>query len=171
MDLSLLNKLPSYPQTMESSYRVRFQDCDPYLHLNQASYLNYFVNAREDHLRDHYGLDVYRFAKENGLAWMVTKNQIAYLRQVFVNELVRIETHITSFDESSIQVEYIMWDDQKIKPKALLWATYTFVNVALGKRASHLPEINEFFAKVLWPGLDPGTAFDQRIAQLFQVNK
>ena len=171
MDLSFLSSLSSYPDTIESQLRVRFQDCDPFLHLNQASYLSYFVNAREDHLRTHYGLDIYQFSREMGLGWMVTKNQVAYLRQVMVNEIVTIESHITSFDETSIQVEFIMWDENKTKPKALLWATYTYVNLAEGKRAKHQPEINDFFTNIKWNGLREGTGFDERIKELYQMGK
>ena len=102
MELEYLSTLSSYPDTLESQLRIRFQDCDPFLHLNQACYLNYFVNAREDHLRTHYGLDIYKYAKENGLGWMVTKNQIAYLRQVMVNEIVTIENFIYSFSRTKL---------------------------------------------------------------------
>ncbi|MEP7268772.1 MAG: acyl-CoA thioesterase [Saprospiraceae bacterium] len=171
MDLKSLSTLSSYPRSLESKYRVRFQDCDPYLHLNQSSYLDYFVNAREDHLRNHYGLDIYHFARENSLGWMVTKNQIAYLRQVMVNEMILVESHITSFEESSINVECIMWDEGKLKPKSLLWATYTFVNLTEGKRASHPEEINEFFSKIIWSGFEKGLSFEQRIGELYKIGK
>ena len=30
---------------------TRFSDCDPFGHLNNARYIDYFINAREDHLR------------------------------------------------------------------------------------------------------------------------
>jgi len=33
---------------LQSTYQVRFQDSDPFRHLNNARYLDYFVNARED---------------------------------------------------------------------------------------------------------------------------
>lgn len=171
MELEYLSTLSSYPDTLESQLRIRFQDCDPFLHLNQACYLNYFVNAREDHLRTHYGLDIYKYAKENGLGWMVTKNQIAYLRQVMVNEIVTIESHITSYDDTSINVEFIMWDETKTKPKALLWATYTFVNLAEGKRAKHPSGINDFFARIKWNGLSLGISFDDRIKELYNIGR
>ena len=31
------------PNTLQSTVKIRFQDCDPFNHLNNAAYLNYFV--------------------------------------------------------------------------------------------------------------------------------
>ncbi len=31
-----------------SKTKIRFQDCDPFNHLNNAAYINYLINARED---------------------------------------------------------------------------------------------------------------------------
>ena len=46
------------PKVLESNMKIRFQDCDPFNHLNNAAYLNYFMNAREDHLIENYGIDI-----------------------------------------------------------------------------------------------------------------
>ena len=42
-------------QEPESKVAIRFQDCDPFAHLNNAKYIEYFINAREDHLIQAYG--------------------------------------------------------------------------------------------------------------------
>lgn len=170
MDLKLLANLPEYHVHPESKLIVRFQDCDPFRHLNQSRYLDYFVNAREDQLREHYGLDIYRFAMENGLAWMVVRNQIAYLRQVMVNEIVTIQTHVIEYDQQNLTVEMIMWDENKIKPKALLWGTFAFVNLLEGRRADHPAEMMEYYSKVHWDGAK-GQTFDQRIQALYAIGK
>ena len=36
------------PGILSSTAIIRFQDCDPYSHLNNGRYLDYFMNARED---------------------------------------------------------------------------------------------------------------------------
>ena len=46
------------PNKLQSAVKIRFQDCDPFNHLNNAAYLNYFVNAREDQISKHYGIDI-----------------------------------------------------------------------------------------------------------------
>jgi acyl-CoA thioesterase FadM len=170
MDINKLAHLDEYVIRPESKATVRFHDCDPFRHLNQSRYLDYFVNAREDQLRAHYGLDIFRFAMENGHGWMVTKNQIAYLRQVFVNEIVTIQTHILDFDTSNISVEMLMWDEAKLKPKALLWATFAYVNIVEGKRDIHSGELMEFYGKLKWPD-QKKQSFDERVNEVYTTGK
>ena len=67
-------------RTPTSIARIRFQDCDPFNHLNNGRYTDYFLNAREDHLLEHYGLDIYTIARTTGLAWVVSESHIAYLK-------------------------------------------------------------------------------------------
>ena len=38
-----------------SKAKIRFIDCDPIGHLNNSKYLDYMLNAREDHVEDYYG--------------------------------------------------------------------------------------------------------------------
>ena len=46
-------------QILSSTAVIRFQDCDPYAHLNNGRYLDYFMNAREDQLLKMYGFNIY----------------------------------------------------------------------------------------------------------------
>ena len=48
------------PKVLESKTKIRFQDCDPFNHLNNASYINYLINAREDQLIKYYDIDIYK---------------------------------------------------------------------------------------------------------------
>ena len=58
------------PNTLQSTVKIRFQDCDPFNHLNNAAYLNYFVNAREDQILEQYGIDIYKMTgARHGLHW------------------------------------------------------------------------------------------------------
>jgi len=96
------------PKIIESKAKIRFQDCDPFNHLNNAEYLNYLNNAREDQLMSNYGIDIYKMAKEEGLSWVTGSNQIAYLRPAWLMEDVIIQTRMLSYDSSSIKVEMHM---------------------------------------------------------------
>jgi YbgC/YbaW family acyl-CoA thioester hydrolase len=78
-----MNKNPS------SLYTVRFGDCDPFGHLNNARYLDYFINAREDHLKESYQLHISDFA-EQGISWLVGRHEISYLRPASYSEVVFI---------------------------------------------------------------------------------
>lgn len=37
-----------------STVKIRFADCDPIGHLNNVKYLEYMLNAREDHVEQNY---------------------------------------------------------------------------------------------------------------------
>ena len=54
------------PKELESTVKIRFQDCDPYGHLNNGAYINLFINAREDQLESHYNFDIYEYSKVSG---------------------------------------------------------------------------------------------------------
>ena len=69
---------------LKSKAIIRFQDCDPFNHLNNAAYLNYFTNAREDQIKNYYDIDIYAMAKESGISWVVGSNQIAYINPAFL---------------------------------------------------------------------------------------
>ena len=44
-------------KTPKSRDKIRFTDCDMFGHLNNSRYLDYLINAREDHLKDFYNFD------------------------------------------------------------------------------------------------------------------
>src|SRR6187399_1425242 len=88
----------------ESSLAVRFSDCDMYGHLNNIWYLKYFLDAREDHIASNYGLSLAYFAKQ-GTGWVVSTNQISYLRPALVNEQVIIRSGVIEFSGEDLLVE------------------------------------------------------------------
>ena len=73
---------------LESKVKIRFQDCDPFNHLNNAAYINYFINAREDQILENYHLDIYKMAQTQGKSWVVGSNQIAYIKSIIDHILV-----------------------------------------------------------------------------------
>ena len=88
-DLQLIQAQPLSSQAV-----IRFQDCDPYGHLNNGRYLDYFMNAREDQVLKAYDFDIYHYSKSTGLGWVVTQNHIAYLRPALLMEEIRIESQL-----------------------------------------------------------------------------
>ena len=126
-----MNKYP------RSQTVIRFQDCDAFGHLNNAKFINYFIHAREDHLRDHYGFDLYEHARETGNNWFVTRHEIAYLRPAKLGEVVTIQTALIDVDASSLTVEGVMFDAAGTKVKAVQWTTFGYVDLARGRRAVH----------------------------------
>ena len=105
--------MKNFNKIIESKVRVRFPDCDPFNHLNNSRYIDYIINAREDQLLEAYDFDLYQLAKEKGISWVVAQNQIAYLLPAMLMETVTIESKLLSFDDKSLVVEALMWDEQK----------------------------------------------------------
>lgn len=155
---------PDFAPIPSSVLTIRFQDCDPFNHLNNGRYVDYFLNAREDHLLEHYGLDIYRMARESGLSWVVSTSQIAYLRPAFLMEKVLIETQLIAYGPKHVQVELRMWDERKTVLKSFCWMGFVHFDLRQNKVAAHTPEHLALFARIHAPVAEEG--FDARLAAL-----
>jgi len=138
-------------RTPSSLMTIRFQDCDPFNHLNNGRYVDYFLNAREDHLLEHYQLDIYRIARETGLSWVVSTSQMAYLRPAFLMEKVLIETQLISAGRKHVLVEMRMWDELKETLKSFCWMGFVHFNIRTNKVEEHSAEYLSLFEKVVSP--------------------
>ena len=136
---------------LESKIKIRFQDCDPFNHLNNAAYINYFINAREDQILENYHLDIYKMARTQGKSWVVGSNQIAYLKPAFLMEEVVISTQLIYFDETKLQVELTMWNHDKTEIKSIMWSTFVHFNLLKQKRETHSEELMKLFESVVNP--------------------
>lgn len=152
-------------KTPESKTTIRFPDCDPFNHLNNARYIDYFMNAREDHLWDYYQFDLYKHTRETGKSWVVTKNQILYLRPASLKEPVIIQSALLSFNRHSLLVEMTMWDETKSHMKALLWSVFTYFDLKSQRRAIHDPELIGLFKQLKTENHYP-ESFEERVDQL-----
>lgn len=158
-----------YARETESRVIIRFQDCDPLRHLNNAKYFDYFYNAREDQVPKLYGLEIMDFYKTYKAAWVVYQHQIAYVRPAMMGEWVRIMSRLLWYDESTILLEYTMTNDAEDELKTVLWSTMKYVDVKTEKRTRHEGKVLDFLKASLYPGVDfnhPETNINQRIKQL-----
>lgn len=121
----------------ESRIRVRFKDCDPLGHLYNTRFLEYMLEAREDHIMEYYSLNLEDYAIQHGRAWVVAAHQIAYYKEAKRNEYVRIKSAMVYYDEKSIINEYQMWDDNMEHLKALMWTTFLHIDLKLKKVSPH----------------------------------
>jgi len=165
-DLSMFSKLTNPPKELESFAIVRFQDCDPFGHLNNARYIDYFMNARTDHLAQYYGFDWFGWGKQTGESWVVTKTQIAYLWPAGIMEEVLIRTRLIHADASALIVEGVMLDKAGKHHKSMGWVEFAYVNMQTGRTAQHSQELSKFFATVLVEGIAGVTTFDERIGEV-----
>lgn len=134
-----------------SKITIRFQDCDPFNHLNNSKYIDYMMNAREDHLIEHYNLNVYDEAKYKGLSWVVGSNQLLYFSPATNMETVLIETQLIKYSSKNLTVEMRMWDGNRTRIKALLWSTFVHFNLKEKKTHSHAQDFLDLFEQVVLP--------------------
>ena len=152
------------PKTLESKAIIRFQDCDPFNHLNNGNYINYFMNHREDKLVEDYNIDVYKMATKLGKSWVSGSNQIAYLRPALTMETVSIESQLIKYTDSELHVEMRMYNEDKTQLKSVIWSSFVHFNLLKQKREIHDNKLMELFEKVHLP-VDSKT-FENRIKEI-----
>jgi len=154
------------PKVVESKTKIRFQDCDPFNHLNNASYINYFMNHREDQLLEHYNLDIYKMAQSIGKSWVSSSNQIAYLKPAYLMETVLIESQLIKHSKTELQVEMRMYNEDKSQLKAVIWCSFVHFNFIKQSREIHNEDFVDLFNNISSP-VEANT-FEDRI---FQIKK
>jgi YbgC/YbaW family acyl-CoA thioester hydrolase len=147
-----------------SFYKVRFNDCDPLGHLNNSKYIDYFLNAREDHLKDSYGIDLKEWVAQGNI-FVVSGHEIRYVRPVTYNEIVSIRSALIGWGETWLLVEMLMYDaDNQLK--AILWTNFTRINARTGRKEVHPAEFVAFLKDVLVEDVDPAKGLAARVGML-----
>jgi YbgC/YbaW family acyl-CoA thioester hydrolase len=150
-------------KVLASRHFIRFSDCDPMGHLFNVRYLDYFLNAREDQVRDSHKLNMSSLSREYNWALLVGKHQIAFLNSALINEEVVISSVIADHSPKWILVEYLMLDQNKVI-KSFMWTH--FVSFSLEKKQAD--PIPDKLIKVIEENSIPKPAenFDERFIQL-----
>ncbi|CCH01556.1 hypothetical protein FAES_3549 [Fibrella aestuarina BUZ 2] len=157
----------TYPVETESRMIIRFQDCDPLQHLNNAKYFDYYFNAREDQVAKLYGFAPAQLFHEYKSSWVVYQHQIAYVRPAYVSEWVRIMSRVIFFDEDTTVTEYYMTDDRKAQLKNVLWVTSKYISVETGKRIPHHPAVMDLLDATKMPDVDiQELTFNDRVKEI-----
>lgn len=137
----IIGELEKHP---ESLHRIRFKDCDPFGHLHNARYVDYVMEAREEHLRNHYTLDLQRHAEITGHGWVVRSSQQVFLRPARWNEDVWIQTAILDTTPSGMKVEAVMRSEDRSIVHAAVWMEFSYIDLKRGLPIRHEPEFREF---------------------------
>jgi len=162
-------KLVRSPETL---HRIHFQDCDMLGHLNNARYLDYFLNAREDHTTEHYAMNLGKLAQEQRSAWVITKHHISFLKPARHGARVRICTQLIHFDNSSLVVEMQMRSEDGQRLLALLWSEMAFVQMPAGTRADHPDALMDMLHELDVDEVDyDPDGFDERVKLVRQQLK
>ncbi|MHA7101544.1 acyl-CoA thioesterase [Roseivirga pacifica] len=156
-----------YAKQTESRVVVRFQDCDPLNHLNNAKYFDYFFNAREDQVPKLYGVELKDLIKQFDAVWVVYNHHIAYLRSAIVGEWVKIVTRLIWYNEDTVVLEYLMMDDEKSHLKTLMWTTMKYVGLKTGKTVAHSEPILQYLEATKYGDVDyHAHEFDNRVKKV-----
>jgi acyl-CoA thioester hydrolase len=133
----MINKHPS------AVYKIRFSDCDMFGHLNNSRYLDYLIDAREDHLKEAYDFNFETYYKNN-FGWVFRGHEIVYLRPAVFNERVVIQSALFHVDLESLRVETVMMDEQRGHIKAVMHSTLIPINLKTGRKEQHDPQLMEW---------------------------
>ena len=136
---------------LKTKIKVRFQDCDPFNHLNNSKYIDYFLNVREDQLAEHYNIHVFKDLEFLGKSWVVTSNQINYMRPAHTLENIVIETQLIHYTNKKLVAEMKMWNENETELKAILWSKFTYYDLKIKKISNHSEELMEIYKTILTP--------------------
>ena len=165
--MSILDTSKQYETQTKSRTIIRFQDCDPLQHLNNAKYFDYFFNAREDQVPKLYGVELRDLISKFGAIWVVYNHHIAYLRSAMLGEWVSIRTRLIWYNEDTLVIEYIMLDEQESHLKTVLWTTLKYVSMETSKTAKHADELTEYLEIIRHKGVDyRQDSFDKRVNEI-----
>ena len=148
---------------------IRFQDCDPFGHLNNSKYLDYMINAREDHLIEEYGLNIFNMAKQHGKSWVVGHSEIVYLKPAVVMEKVKVQSRLIDFSDRSVKAEIVMLDSNEEHIKAVLWSKFVHYDLKTLRSRPHEEEMMSILAEIHIP-LEEAT-LEQRAKKLAEAQK
>ncbi|HEY2980540.1 MAG TPA: acyl-CoA thioesterase [Anaerolineales bacterium] len=140
---------------------ARFQDCDPFGHLNNARYLDYFLNARQDQIAEHYDLRTYEKGMQS--SWVIRKTQIAYVRPVVTMEEILVRTRLLHFDETSLVVEGLMLERDQSHLKALIWFDFVHISLSTGRPIKHAQALMDMLGGVVIRGDYEPNGFNRRV--------
>ena len=136
---------------LSSEALIRFSDCDPIGHLNNQRYMDYFLNAREDHLREYLSFDIYDYTRKSGFIWVMFQNQITYLSPVFYNHTVVLTSRLFHMTNKAVHVEMQMVDKRSGSICALVWMIAVHIDLKTNKSIQHPPEIQQMMAECMNP--------------------
>lgn len=132
---------------ISSLVRIRFSDCDPIGHLNNVKYLEYMLNAREDHVEEGYGFTYEAYTRRTGCTWITIQNEIAYLKEVRYNARVIISSKTIEVGDRLSKVEILMKSEDGKTIHSILWLSVIYFNMKTRRSQAHPEDTKELFQK------------------------
>jgi YbgC/YbaW family acyl-CoA thioester hydrolase len=138
-------KSKSFTKPHSIEFRVRTYECDSYLHVNNAVYLNYLEMARQEYLIAG-GLN-YEEMRRTGYGLIITEINIKYKKAAESGDWLRLETSAKAIRATSgILIQEIYRGEELITQ-----AEVTFAHISPQGRPAKLPEV--FSKHFFHPGM------------------
>lgn len=153
--------------TPSSTAEIRFSDCDPFGHLNNARFLDYFLHAREQHLKQAYGMALQTFY-DMGVSWFIGSHEIQYLKPAFYGETVQIKSTLLQATENYLLAEMVMTNEKATHIKAVVWTKFVPVNTKTGQKIIHPPAVMEFVSQLENKDVIMANGLQQRISVMLE---
>jgi len=158
--------MKDFKKELESEAFITFSDCDPFRHLNNARYIDYFLSAREQQLMEGYQFSLADWGAK-GKGWFVTQNLVAYLKPARYAETVVMISRILLFNEYDLHLEMVMLDKKRTGLKSLFWSKFSHIDLTTGKKLEHSKDLKELFNSVCYQEVDLELqSFDRRVEQV-----
>lgn len=126
-------------ETVTVEIEARSYELDPYGHLNNAVYVNWFEHGRSAFLRER-GLSWTSVPEEYGVRVVIVRCEIDYRAEIRLHDRVTVSTSISRFGRSSFAfVQKIAFPDGRVAAAA----TNVMVCVADGRAAPFPPGLRE----------------------------
>lgn len=153
-------------QIRPSSFeKIRFHDCDMFGHLNNARYIDYMINARQDHLREAYDFNIHHYYR-NQQGWVISSHEIAYLKPAVFDERVVVESQLLHMGNDYLFVEVAMLNEDRSHYKAVLRSRLTFINLKTGKKELHGEEFMNWAQQLVVAGNLHEIPLQERVGML-----
>jgi YbgC/YbaW family acyl-CoA thioester hydrolase len=150
---------------LKSYYKVRFNDCDPLGHLNNSKYIDYMLNAREDHLKEFHDIELVNFHKQ-GKGWVVGNHEIYYIKPAFYNEDVCIVSRLIELSNDHLLVEMLMYDQAMQKVKSVMWTRFISIGTQTGKKENHSEDFMQMATAIVDHDINVAGGIKKRIQEL-----
>src|SRR5690606_10927219 len=93
---------------------IRFDDLDPYMHVNSSKYLDYVISSRWNFADQVLGVTLNSLVKR-GVGFYLTKSIMNFKKPIAKVQNVTIESLVTNVEGAMLYVDYRITDgDQKV---------------------------------------------------------
>lgn len=133
---------------LESDVRIKFEDCDPFGHLNNSKYLDYFLDTRSEQLKKFYNVNIFDHLAETGNTWVIGSHQISYLSPVTYRDNVIIKTKLLKYGKSDLLIEAEMYAKNTNKLVSVLWTKFIYVNIKNNTKEIHTEKFIKLFNEI-----------------------